>query len=185
MKGSVGPSEPGPGRLGLQTWGPCCYVFGDGRVGGGDGHDGQEDAASDIFWWCCRCRCQGKIMKPRLDHEIDIDWAGNFRLMVRSQLKSNRSTGTLPIEARRKAHEKLRMLVPTELFGSVMGHRGETLRNIIQSSRAQVGKTDSLKTSGGVFVVCCFSMFFFWQFLFGDAKRSWKINFSDDKSSMY
>ena len=76
--------------------------------------------------------------------------------MVRSQLKSNRSTGTLPIEARRKAHEKLRMLVPTELFGSVMGHRGETLRNIIQSSRAQVGKTDSLKTSGGVFV-CCFS----------------------------
>ncbi|OLP87657.1 hypothetical protein AK812_SmicGene31114 [Symbiodinium microadriaticum] len=34
--------------------------------------------------------------------------------------------------------QKLRLLVPTELFGSVMGHRGETLRNIIQTSRAQV-----------------------------------------------
>ncbi|CAE7597288.1 PEP [Symbiodinium sp. CCMP2456] len=33
--------------------------------------------------------------------------------------------------------QKLRLLVPTELFGSVMGHRGETLRNIIQTSRAQ------------------------------------------------
>ncbi|CAJ1352284.1 unnamed protein product [Effrenium voratum] len=33
---------------------------------------------------------------------------------------------------------KLRLLVPTELFGSVMGHRGETLRSIIQSSKAQV-----------------------------------------------
>ena len=113
MKGSVG-SEPGPWRLGFQTWGPCCYVFGDGRVGGGDGHDGEEDAASDIFWWrwCCRCRCQGTIMKPHdttlkkekpnQDHEISWDW---YRLsmkfqMVRSQLKSNRETtttgGTLP-----------------------------------------------------------------------------------------
>jgi len=42
------------------------------------------------------------------------------------------------LASRHEAHEKLRMLVPTELFGSVMGHRGETLRNIIQSSRAQV-----------------------------------------------
>eukprot|EP00434_Breviolum_minutum_P011697 symbB.v1.2.010318.t1/scaffold673.1/size173606/13 len=58
------------------------------------------------------------------------------------------------LASRHEAHEKLRMLVPTELFGSVMGHRGETLRNIIQSSRAQVGKTDSLKTTPMACAAC-------------------------------
>eukprot|EP00435_Cladocopium_sp_Y103_P032942 s1193_g8.t1 len=40
------------------------------------------------------------------------------------------------LESRQEASEKLRLLVPTDQFGSVMGHRGETLRSIIQSSRA-------------------------------------------------
>lgn len=42
------------------------------------------------------------------------------------------------LESRQEASEKLRLLVPTDQFGSVMGHRGETLRGIIQSSRATV-----------------------------------------------
>eukprot|EP00931_Biecheleriopsis_adriatica_P091691 TRINITY_DN65577_c0_g1_i1.p1 TRINITY_DN65577_c0_g1~~TRINITY_DN65577_c0_g1_i1.p1 ORF type:complete len:523 (+),score=152.32 TRINITY_DN65577_c0_g1_i1:67-1635(+) len=39
---------------------------------------------------------------------------------------------------RQEASDELRILVPTEQFGSVMGHRGETLRSIIQSTKAQV-----------------------------------------------
>lgn len=39
---------------------------------------------------------------------------------------------------RQEASDELRLLVPTEQFGSVMGHRGETLRGIIQSTKAKV-----------------------------------------------
>merc|ERR1712217_375828 len=50
---------------------------------------------------------------------------------------------------RQEALNELRVLVPTEQFGSVMGHRGETIRRIMQVTGANLQQHKAEKTKDG------------------------------------
>lgn len=50
---------------------------------------------------------------------------------------------------RPEAESTLRLLIPTEQFGSVMGHRGENIRAIMQSSGASLQQHKAEKLEGG------------------------------------
>lgn len=145
---------------------------GDGYLGGVDMHDGprprQRDSkevpirllvSKDEAAWIVGKR-GNKIMRLRDFAKVQMNDADSPPLDVtervveisNSSLEQRLHVVQLILEdlaVREEASDTLRLLVPTSDFGSVMGHKGENIRSIIQKTGADVQQKKAEKLKDG------------------------------------